>query len=269
MKAIRLPDRPQIPDGLPADRVVAYLDILGMRTLVHDLFAASDTEGYRRLFEVLWALTATAEVANQGTLATPSIRATAFSDTIVFSDEFTARGVESVVKRAGLLISTLLPIGIFCRGAIDAGPTYHDNGIILGKGLISAHDLETRVAIYPRVVISDDVANVADDATKHGFSHLYKDCDGMCCIDAFYHFRKAKSIQELLARPIGNAEWDPDLFEKTRHHIQRELAEATSGRRTDLLVKHRWLAKAFNQAVDRYVPGSVQHLDLQQPRLGA
>jgi len=43
------------------------------------------------------------------------------------------------------------------RGAITVGEFYHKNGIFLGKAFDKACFLESEIAIYPRIVISEDI----------------------------------------------------------------------------------------------------------------
>lgn len=42
---------------------------------------------------------------------------------------------------------------IFIRGALCYGSLYFNNNFIYGKGLIDAHDLESKIAIFPRIVL--------------------------------------------------------------------------------------------------------------------
>lgn len=260
MSAVRIPDH-VIPDGLPEDRVVAFVDILGMRVFVAEVFRSSDTTRYRELFGVIWALTVESLIVDQGSQAT---RATAFSDSIVFSDEYTPEGIDNVVKRVGLLSSSLMSQGVFCRGAVDAGPFHHEEGILLGPGFVSAYEMERGAAIYPRIVVSDAVVSAANEATMHGFSRLYQDFDGSWCIDVFYQLRRGTSIAEFLRQGFREREWDTQRFAQIRRNIDQQLGEAIANRKPGLIIKYRWLAQAFNDAVDRYVPNKVEHLHRNQ-----
>jgi hypothetical protein len=48
----------------------------------------------------------------------------------------------------------LLEKGIFTRGAITIGSYYSDENIIFSGGLVEAYNLESKVANYPRIIIS-------------------------------------------------------------------------------------------------------------------
>ena len=47
--------------------------------------------------------------------------------------------------------------GFFTRGGLSLGSYYADNNIIFSKGLVNAYMLESKKAIYPRVIIDDNI----------------------------------------------------------------------------------------------------------------
>lgn len=53
----------------------------------------------------------------------------------------------------------LLEKGIFTRGAITIGLYYSDENIIFSGGLVEAYNLESKVAKYPRIIVSDKLIN--------------------------------------------------------------------------------------------------------------
>lgn len=55
--------------------------------------------------------------------------------------------------------SLMMTKGIFMRGGISIGSYYADNNIIFSKGLVNAYNLESKKAIYPRVIIDDIIIN--------------------------------------------------------------------------------------------------------------
>lgn len=54
----------------------------------------------------------------------------------------------------------LLQKGIFTRGAITIGSYYSDENIIFSGGLVEAYNLESKVANYPRIIISKKLLEV-------------------------------------------------------------------------------------------------------------
>jgi hypothetical protein len=54
------------------------------------------------------------------------------------------------------LIKKLILHGIVCRGGIAKGQLIHNHISIFGQAFIDAHNLESKLAIFPRVIIADD-----------------------------------------------------------------------------------------------------------------
>ncbi|MDQ6471414.1 hypothetical protein RB619_12230 [Flavobacterium sp. LHD-80] len=61
----------------------------------------------------------------------------------------------------------LLQKGIFTRGAITIGSYYSDENIIFSGGLVEAYNLESKVANYPRVIISKKLLDVFKSSELH------------------------------------------------------------------------------------------------------
>ncbi|MCT7547328.1 hypothetical protein N5U18_02405 [Aliarcobacter butzleri] len=54
---------------------------------------------------------------------------------------------------------SIIQFGLPIRGGISIKKTFWDNKMIVGKGLIEAYKLESKCAIYPRILISDELAS--------------------------------------------------------------------------------------------------------------
>jgi hypothetical protein len=52
------------------------------------------------------------------------------------------------------------------RGAIARGRLHHEEAVIFGEALIKAYDLESRIVRYPRIMVTSDVAKVANGTDK-------------------------------------------------------------------------------------------------------
>jgi hypothetical protein len=61
------------------------------------------------------------------------------------------------------------------------GPLYHKGGVILGDALIEAYELESRVANYPRIVVSRKLYSRIESGFGNLF--LFKDHDGITHFD--------------------------------------------------------------------------------------
>lgn len=255
------PNEQAIPADLPGAKAVAFVDILGFRDLVRRIVDNGDVELYRRVFKALRTIAGHARLTSKGILNMPQARATAFSDSIVISDEAHEIGAASVIAKASLLSSWLLRDGIPCRGGVATGATYHDEQIIFGQGMINAYDLESRSAIYPRIVLANDLVAHAQESLLF---RLDQDDDGFWYVDPFFHLQKARKldpktwIQDLFAPP----EADPEQFTRVRGHIIGILQQLGEGADQRVLDKYHWLVKKFNRALQVYLHGEVEAITL-------
>ena len=63
-------------------------------------------------------------------------------------------------------------LGVFFRGAIARGGLYHDDNMCFGPALIEAYELESKNAIYPRVILDNkliqDAINIEANSNLSG-----------------------------------------------------------------------------------------------------
>lgn len=133
------------------DHAVLFLDILGFSKLVKD----------GRLAEVFEAVKFPHDLQSAIDLhCGKDVHLTAFSDSIVVSIRMADQSaVNSIVFFANYLFMQLLSKGVLTRGALTIGPLHHKDGIVFGKGLVEAAELEKHVANYPRIVLSGSILN--------------------------------------------------------------------------------------------------------------
>ena len=242
----------------PIDRVVAFVDILGFRDLVKKAFRGNgNAEVLNQIYSALGSTSAQAITTNSGIFGDPSVapnlRASAFSDCIVLSDSNDKLGLQRVVSKVSLLASWLLRDGVLCRGGITSGITVHDDRLLFGQGMIDAYLLENEVAVFPRIVVAE---NLAESSCSLISEQIRRDSDGSWFLDIFYPLlRPYHGILEALRGKSPTAS-EPDLdgFEKIRSFLSENISAGHSPRRR---TKYLWLATQFNAAVERYVPGKV------------
>ena len=80
--------------------------------------------------------------------------------------------------------------GIFTRGGLSIGPYYSDDNIMFSQGMVKAYILETDKAIYPRVVVDNEILQKIFKYKDSKFSRLFsksliKDWDGVVSINPF------------------------------------------------------------------------------------
>jgi hypothetical protein len=153
------------------DHIVAIFDLLGFS----DVIKGKDEAAKEKILALLKELvtwnqeTQTKrdhDAATKTTTTTTYLATTAFSDHIVFSlpsskwDDIASRFFLALdfATRAGRMAEEAMAIGCLVRGAISLGPMYHEGGVLFGEALVEAHELESKFARYPRVILSDRAA---------------------------------------------------------------------------------------------------------------
>ncbi len=232
-------------NSLPGERIVAFIDVLGFSALVGRIFSTADEASFGRLLSTLQDIALRAESAEPGKIVKSDTRATAFSDSIVISDEVSLAGHMRVLSSASYLAASLMLEGKFCRGGIVLGALYHNERIVVGPGMIQAHDLESHVAFYPRILVSDSIAQYAEDLL---FAKVVRDEDGLWYLDPFYHLQAAGEPRSHIL-DLFVIRHDPAKFETAREHIVQNLTLPSA---IGISAKYRWLAIKFNAALGRY-----------------
>lgn len=230
-----------------SNRVVCFLDILGFT----DLFVRSgrDQEGNPNTTLYDQVLSAFEEVVagaaskksyleEKNVLPQGSVDITYFSDSVVISCSRTTHGAEGrVLQRAGTLARQLLLRGLASRGGIDYGVTYHKQGIVFGEGMFRAYYLESKVANFPRIVVSEEVGSTLKRKVRGTGARfvLSKSEGGLYYLNIFkLAGGKGSTTNQLrsIAQAIGTGLW-----------------EARKSGRPDIVAKWFWLREECNKEI--------------------
>lgn len=92
-------------------------------------------------------------------------------------------GLHFAKEQVARLAAAAMRIGFLLRGGATVGPVHHKRGVVFGKAMVEAHKLESRHAIYPRVIVSRKLYSQAKPVPR---SHvLLKDDDGITHLNYF------------------------------------------------------------------------------------
>lgn len=173
----------------------------------------------------------------------------------------------TVIARAQELAFTLLESeGFLCRGGIVEDAFYHQDGVAFGPALIRAHDLEERVANYPRILVDDALAMryfawegqldqyvrspPAAGSRLSGLRYprlLARSDDGCYFVNLFV------PIPDLIPTgwQLDGGVW-PERFRVVRARLVERLDEAQARPKPNPnhLAKIRWLVNQFNVNVE-------------------
>jgi hypothetical protein len=174
------------------DRVLAYIDILGFSETIKSTIDENGVENEAETEKISALLEA---------LQAPGIQindkvASQFSDTIVISYPMeTEAGVIRIIFDILFKCVAVLRKGCLLRGAVVCGKLYHKDSQIFGPALVKAYNMENKLAIYPRIILDDNIRKIAERYPDKNFSPKYqikireakivKDFDGVYFLDYF------------------------------------------------------------------------------------
>lgn len=140
------------------NRYVAFLDILGFKNVVYQ-----SANEQKKLDVINMALNYTSSVQRENyegqmPMAELGKQVSVFSDSIVISYEMTRPGSGFLVLMDLIYVcNDLLGVGLPVRGGVTVGALIHENNKCFGPAMVEAYNMESKVAIYPRILIEPKV----------------------------------------------------------------------------------------------------------------
>jgi hypothetical protein len=220
-----------------SERVVAFIDILGFGALVQQL--GTEAPLHAQIYSALTRIKLFKDYSLRENTAQSDLEVSVFSDSIVISGA--SDNVQGVVWSAAHLQCGLLALGILVRGGISRGRTIHADDILYGEGMLQAHYLESKAAIYPRIVLDP---KLLDDLTPmYRAMLLSHDSDGLWFIDPFSVGVLPGNSEDMLERGC-------DPYEESLKMLGKKMDQELS-RLSDVgqIAKWTWLKTRHGIAV--------------------
>ena len=273
-------------DQVYGNRFAAFIDILGFKQMISEIEAGA--EGHQPLFKRLKSVLSflheesiesdghhdlpVYEVTDEGMiereLGNPQI--TYVSDCAIVSTEGTPEGFKALCNKLTKLSTDLACDGMFVRGGIAYGPLFHDKTFVFGSAYQRAYEVESKIAIWPRIVIDssalefmrehDGVFPLNDFGTR-------RDGDGQRYLHPFpfqYHpyytfdwlgflLRVKGHILASLNKCDGRVSGFPEALRQLDvFYCWKEMVDGTpdfSGDNPKVLSKYLWLKDEFNRTL--------------------
>ena len=113
-----------------------------------------------------------------------------FSDNIILSSEIVEnkeeRAFVSIIFFSALLQMNMWINSLLVRGGISCGNFFSDERMIWGNALVQAYKLEGQIAIYPRIIVEPEIAEIIKSIMKPEKGKLLcEDFDGIYFVDPF------------------------------------------------------------------------------------
>lgn len=244
-------------------RITAFIDILGFKHLVDQ--SVYDSSVQEQIFSALDRILDNKKLKDRTRLdKIDGVQVSTFSDCAVISYP-TGKGHESsffdILMDLVYIQLDLAHRGILIRGGVTIGELFHGDNIVFGPALNKATGLEAEVAVYPRIIMTEDTFQEGvrlsqeplygpydntNDVNQQILEKLVRrDSDGLLFINML---RQDDEMND-----YGNEYyfWLNDV----RNIILKGLAESTDEKIT---VKYRWLKNYFNSVVtDDSIPFPV------------
>ncbi|HDS7364943.1 TPA: hypothetical protein QH505_003696, partial [Morganella morganii subsp. morganii] len=132
---------------------VAFIDILGFKNIVEkERLSGYEGEQLNKLFDC--------HVECEKIFKEHGLDIVQFSDSIVISKAYDKESFHEFVFSVSEYQKLLLRKGFLCRGGIAVNKHYSLSSFLFSPALIDAYKVESEKAIYPRVVVSEDVINL-------------------------------------------------------------------------------------------------------------
>lgn len=246
-------------------RFVAFVDILGFKELVER--TRHDPDLFRSLHEALTTVekaqpicndpVADAEIrasiesqnlGNRGETLYRQIRSSwgvAFSDCLVRSELKTWNGLVGLCFQLWRLARKLLRMRVLVRGGISTGEIFHSDRIVFGPALIESYILESQAAVYPRILLSDEVVQAAREFDKadHGWEcgmFLREDFDGLYHLDYL--------SEGSILRTISKSPYDRLPLDEARTLVTDELKRGST-KKLQIRAKWQWTLRYIEAAI--------------------
>jgi len=230
------------------DRIVCFLDILGFKEHINRTVVGDSTQRQENIKRIASAIDSIRYFTDADKIKQNSTKkVTQFSDSIVISflpnEE---SGVFYTLLELLWIQINLVMNNMLCRGGITRGELIHTEKILFGPAMINAYILESKAALYPRIILDESIIEAGIRAhAKHHYSYhelesimslLSQDSDGMYYID---YITKAQS-------ELDEPDYDHPLYLQNLANIIENGLKATN---PSILIKYYWLREKYNTYV--------------------
>ena len=215
--------------------VFAFIDLLGAKKLID-----SDNGNFLNQLGKIYESTLRIYKLACSLRVRPRMNVKIFSDNIVFECEIPPEEDGFIEYRevafiASIFQEELLRNNILRRGGVTIGDAYLDDVLVFGRALSEAYLLESKIAVYPRIILSPKLVEIVLPKVEGSncLEHIcVQDEDGVYYID--YLNSPGKSKAERMAFISGAID---------RNNEQLGQSDLTEGIKQKLLWHNKYLLK--------------------------
>ena len=233
------------------ERIVAFVDILGFSSMVSKSEINSDE--YERIKHALDTIQLVKKRADNVVA-----KVTTFSDSIVLSYPITGRDpLFYILIDLVHLQLDLLQQGILVRGGIAKGKVRHVQEMVFGPAMVAAYDLESKYAVYPRIIVEKEVVDWEKDNYRKQLYGSNSDIN---------------DLEELLKRDEYNDVYYIDILRQRQevdyfddfiamlHKVHSTIIDGLNNNSKTVVMKYIWLKNYFNDVITSSYPDLINSL---------
>lgn len=215
--------------------IVAFVDLLGTSE------AIKNDESHVNLNSMNDLLQAAFDMCLDKHICKDDVQVKAFSDNIVFSmeipDDIAQKDkmvrVHNIIEICAYFQIAAFSRGIATRGGITIGSYFCNDIFVWGKALLRAYKLENKIAVYPRIILDENILDLLPDRDENGNKHhVLVDEDGITFLD-YLSFFSMSTRDEYIKSTIA----DTELIIKYLDHDERAIQ------------KIRWIASYLRRGL--------------------
>lgn len=196
----------------------------------------------------------------------PKMHATTFSDSIILSCPINDENKKIVIKEIITMMSevqlSLLRGGFLIRGGITIEDICHNEKFVFGKGVVEAYGLESKKAIFPRIIFSDELIKLIEkDLNSLELPNAYEDFDLLMEDEKFYNQYIKKDLdQQNYIDYLGGSfidfakslcpEYKNDFKKDFLDRIESLISEGKENKNKNVKEKYIWLEKKYLDKID-------------------
>ncbi|WP_424355847.1 hypothetical protein [Methanobacterium sp. MBAC-LM] len=204
--------------------LVAFLDILGFKEYVKECFDEKEFDRLskaKKILEKAILVSIKLPIDQAGKWAyfeEDDIKYKQFSDCICVSVPYSDSDIRSFIPSFFLLVSIVMSYQLnmfresfYVRGAISSGFHLESENVVFSEGLIKAYVRESKKAVYPRVILDENVEGILKEIygdelelknaiTRLGIDNvILSDWDNTVFINPFENLIQFSSSEEITA----------------------------------------------------------------------
>ena len=219
-------------------KVVAFLDIMGFKEIVEK----SQLDDYSRmnLIKTLTDLQAQRFYGSIYLGKDNPKELISFSDSIVISYSVSKGTILDIIYDILWMQIELAQAGLLLRGGVTIGDVFHSGNVIVGPAMIKAFEMESKIAIYPRVIVDPILIeyaynNPTDFHTKDESKELL--LSWLCPCENNYYFTNYLGMDAELRE-----DYMPFL-----DHLHNLIEKGLGSTDLNVKSKYEWMKKYFQE----------------------